>query len=967
MPEANALLSDLYTEVRELLDGWLTGEETEKKLSYGFEVTGEGSWTDSAPTESLTQIMQKAWVEFCKSSEYSDQGLEAYLRSEILGTSSEEVSMFLPLLLHVAAAKLSGWEVASKYLAHLKCSCPVAQMCLAVLCPKLIPKEAARVDFGWPRLGSYARYLPFWNRSGRRRRSGQWVAEVLNASLPNIRGEDARQQFASWWDGSEIPLVGWPAWKHMSTKTKLSILTLYDYEDLLDRKFKEQLFEGVARTRKSLAEFLGVGNVPDLSNFYGTPLLESLKLEHICKRLGHPHRQWDAMRDRELTTYLRYGGWRVEQNVKGILKVAQPEARVWIGLVCRDAGALKKLNQLPEHSFKRFVSKEKLELSDAVDAYDAADVRALYRRAIRTGFAAMMVRGGLGVGEGYLRENSIFMGLWEQWRPKVSATLLNKQFFRYYEDDFTIALIGHPEGCRHAVQLLQALSNKVFLKKIDRVDVHKLLAATFKHAWPMGMPLIRRLFEVDRNILGLRYDQEVHNFWAADSERFSNLLAALSGRLTVRRARALLQKWIDQMKPGTAGKLLNLKLRTGKRLGEYVLRWSLQDEALEHLLAMGGIRWYKMLFARDPVRHFWAYFKKAGVRRVLPEALRSRQLGELLDLATSAGERLEHMEWVRSYYAKKPTAALAFETALLVGVRHAPYLHYLAIHRYRESGSVGDGKSFESFYREHRMRKRRAGGIRTLKIPEDRLKYLQRKLLDLGFAKMDLADPVHGFRKGCSLVTNATVHEGREIVVNADIRDFFPSTTRDAVFRVCLGLADGAISPHAAGFIADLCCQGGVLPTGAPTSPAVANLILRRVDKSLQSACSKQGLAYTRYADDLTFSGGEAAVRMLGFATRLLAREGYQVHPQKVNIFRRGRRQMVTGLTVNERATLPRAIRASIRAAVHAAANDRKVLWKGLPVGSQVLRGVLANLAMTRPDEAAAHCDQLVRAGYFQS
>ena len=77
---------------------------------------------------------------------------------------------------------------------------------------------------------------------------------------------------------------------------------------------------------------------------------------------------------------------------------------------------------------------------------------------------------------------------------------------------------------------------------------------------------------------------------------------------------------------------------------------------------------------------------------------------------------------------------------------------------------------------------------------------------------------------------------------------------------------------------------------GAPTSPALANLVLGRVDRSLEKACLKKGVDYTRYADDLTFSGGREAVKMLGFATRLLQREGYELHPEKVNIFRRGRR-----------------------------------------------------------------------------
>jgi len=154
---------------------------------------------------------------------------------------------------------------------------------------------------------------------------------------------------------------------------------------------------------------------------------------------------------------------------------------------------------------------------------------------------------------------------------------------------------------------------------------------------------------------------------------------------------------------------------------------------------------------------------------------------------------------------------------------------------------------------------------------------------------------------------------------------------------------------------------------GAPTSPAISNLVLGQIDSSLEKACHTKGIDYTRYADDLTFSGGQEAVKMLSFASRLIEHKGYRLHPEKINIFRRGRRQMVTGLAVNVKPTLPRAIRRSIRAAVHAASTGRKVLWKGLPASPEVLRGLIAHLAMTRAEEALSHIRCLEKSGYFKS
>ena len=285
--------------------------------------------------------------------------------------------------------------------------------------------------------------------------------------------------------------------------------------------------------------------------------------------------------------------------------------------------------------------------------------------------------------------------------------------------------------------------------------------------------------------------------------------------------------------------------------------------------------------------------------------------------------------WVRRRYADCPGSD-AFETALLIGVSLAPALHHFAIHRRTGSERAGLGRSFESLYREKRIPKKR-GGSRILKIPSPLLKHVQRKILVRALDGMKLPESVHGFRSGRNLLTNATPHAGKEIVVNADIRDFFPNTRRNPVFLACLNLAGGKISAQAEGSLRTYVARTEFFPWGAPTSPALANLVLGRVDRSLEKACRNKGVDYTRYADDLTFSGGREAVNMLGFATRLLQREGYELHPEKVNIFRRGRRQMVTGLAVNERPTLPRAMRRSIRAAVHAAANGRSVDGRAHP------------------------------------
>jgi retron-type reverse transcriptase len=168
-----------------------------------------------------------------------------------------------------------------------------------------------------------------------------------------------------------------------------------------------------------------------------------------------------------------------------------------------------------------------------------------------------------------------------------------------------------------------------------------------------------------------------------------------------------------------------------------------------------------------------------------------------------------------------------------------------------------------------------------------------------------------------------------------------------------------ALSSTAIGLLLDLVTAEGALPIGAPTSPALLNRVLLRSDEILTELAASHGVQYTRYADDLTFSGDGAAVKMLGHAKRVLGQVGLELDPKKTNIFRRGRRQTVTGLTVNDRVSVPRKLRRELRAAVHAIENGRDAHWHGLPQSLASMRGRLAFLAMAHPAEAQALREKL--------
>ena len=260
------------------------------------------------------------------------------------------------------------------------------------------------------------------------------------------------------------------------------------------------------------------------------------------------------------------------------------------------------------------------------------------------------------------------------------------------------------------------------------------------------------------------------------------------------------------------------------------------------------------------------------------------------------------------------------------------------------------GRRYDDLYTTYDLPKK-SGGNRLISAPAPHLKLVQRTLLPLIYYE-DLSDFALGFRPGKSIKDNALPHIGKEMVVNADIRGFFPSTSYKMIYAVSRRIRSGSLSPLAARFFSEICSHNGHLATGAPTSPAVSNLLLKPLDDSLAKIAVKLDISYSRYADDITFSGGSAAVWMLKPLEKNLAKMGYELDPKKTNIFRKGRRQTVTGAVVNEKISLARPLRKKLRAAVHHRLNGRKPTMHGQPLSDQALKGYLSYLLMLAPEHA---------------
>jgi len=221
------------------------------------------------------------------------------------------------------------------------------------------------------------------------------------------------------------------------------------------------------------------------------------------------------------------------------------------------------------------------------------------------------------------------------------------------------------------------------------------------------------------------------------------------------------------------------------------------------------------------------------------------------------------------------------------------------------------------------------GGTRRISAPRARLRRVQRVLLEQILDRVPVHTACHGFVAGRSTVTNARPHERAALVLKLDLKDFFPTVHYRRVKGLFEQLGYGAevaatlagLTTHRPKLPDGEVVWPGMLPQGAPTSPALANLACRRLDRRLERLAAKCGAVYTRYADDLTFSFArppEVAVgRFLWWVDAICQQEGFTERADKRRVLRKGQQQRVTGLVVNERAGVPRKDRRRFRAILH--------------------------------------------------
>jgi RNA-directed DNA polymerase len=228
---------------------------------------------------------------------------------------------------------------------------------------------------------------------------------------------------------------------------------------------------------------------------------------------------------------------------------------------------------------------------------------------------------------------------------------------------------------------------------------------------------------------------------------------------------------------------------------------------------------------------------------------------------------------------------------------------------YDEEFLFGCAYAPERFYRRFSVPKR-SGGHRLIDEPLPSLKEIQRWLLDAIIGRVPVSRYAKGFVRGRSTRDNARFHRAQPLVLSLDIRDFFPSIKRQRIYGIFRSLGYSQLVSQ---LLARLCTLDNALPQGAPTSPALSNLFVRHIDSRLGGFARSQNLRYTRYADDLTFSGALRPGQVIRFVRSVLATQGLSLNEDKTRAMQPHQRQEVTGIVVNHHLDLPRETRRELR------------------------------------------------------
>ncbi|MFC0588157.1 reverse transcriptase domain-containing protein [Novosphingobium aquiterrae] len=232
----------------------------------------------------------------------------------------------------------------------------------------------------------------------------------------------------------------------------------------------------------------------------------------------------------------------------------------------------------------------------------------------------------------------------------------------------------------------------------------------------------------------------------------------------------------------------------------------------------------------------------------------------------------------------------------------------------------------DSQYVEARIAKRAPSvGFRLLNIPKSGLKGIQRQIARVYLAPVPVDEAAFAYVKRRGVVEAARRLCGDKSILKIDLKDFFPSITTERVFGMYRSLG---LDAAASNILTELCVLDNHLPQGAPTSPAISNIVLRPLDEMLRNMSNKWELTYTRYCDDIYFSHQKNFNHpdFLILLHKVITDAGFSINDDKTHFYPRGVPRKTLGLlTHNETPSLPGSVRRRMRAQFHR--GSRNIGW----------------------------------------
>ena len=206
--------------------------------------------------------------------------------------------------------------------------------------------------------------------------------------------------------------------------------------------------------------------------------------------------------------------------------------------------------------------------------------------------------------------------------------------------------------------------------------------------------------------------------------------------------------------------------------------------------------------------------------------------------------------------------------------------------------------NIEKNYKIYKIKKRN-GKYRTIYEPNSILKQIQKQILTNILNNKVISKYAKAYHKGIQLKDNAIPHVNKEIILKLDIRNFFENISFLDIYNSCFSIE---YFPKSVGMILTyLCTYNDHLTQGCPTSAYISNLVMKEFDEELGAWCELNDISYTRYSDDMTFSGSFHPSILITKVRNLLYKLGLELNDEKIHIVHRSSSQNVTGIVVNDK------------------------------------------------------------------